>query len=118
MTITEQILLFIGDLLQGLLLYVMFLYVPFCKTWKRAILVPFILSATWGGLRTYTIYRFKEPMPPMIGFYALPFFVAVYAVAARALKILIFMIPFLNRSEQSIRRWLSRKWSSRQRIDI
>ena len=80
-----------------------FLYSPFAKGWKRALLVPFILMVIWGSIRIVAIASYREPSPPLIGFVVVPFIVAISAAIVRGLKLLLFHVPFFRDMEQSIR---------------
>jgi len=69
------------------------IYAPFARSWLRAIIVSFGTTFAWSALRIAMTIFFKEPdSPPLMGFIVLPFFIAVYAVIARSIKILICKI--------------------------
>jgi hypothetical protein len=72
-----------------------FLYAPFANTWARAIIVPFLLTAVWGGIRMFSIIVFCENSPPLIGFLIAPFQGSIIAVVLRCGKLLLFKIPAL-----------------------
>lgn len=96
-------LLIIGDILGYLTVGGVILYAPLAGTWRRALLVPCVLSVAWGGVRVITILLFREPCPPLIGFAVLPLLYMLGAAALRAGKELLLRISFggwIGRSRQ------------------
>jgi hypothetical protein len=77
-------------------------YSPMAGSWKRALLVPAVLTLLWGGVRTVSIIAFREPEEPVpFGFIVAPFLAAFYAALVRSAKIVLFRIPLLSRWEKA-----------------
>jgi len=101
----------VGNLLQEAIDLVVFVYVPFARSWRRAWICVLAVSCAWSAVRIVAITKFREEMPPMMGFFVFPLFAVAYAGIARMVKMLLFKIPFLSRLEQ---RFLSR-FSTREK---
>jgi hypothetical protein len=97
-----------GDFIQVLLLFLVVLYAPFAKTWKRAAVVVVATTVVWSICRVITIILFNENSPPMIGFVMMPFLAAFYAFVLRLIKGVVFCIPWLKKIVKSTRDRISK----------
>lgn len=78
-------------------------YVPFAKTWVRAICAVFGLSLGWATLWLTTVMVYGEDSPPMVGAFFSAIMLTIYACILRGVKLLLFKIPFLANLEIVIR---------------
>jgi hypothetical protein len=99
----QHILWLLADVLKYSAYTATLLYVPFAKTWVRALAVQFLLVFAWGIVREISIFCFREDTPPGMYFVILPFLSLAYASIIRGLKLLLFKIPALHSLEESIR---------------
>ena len=101
-----------GDLLVVVVGVIAFLYAPFARSFIKALGIVFISAFCWSFLRIAAIIAFNEPCPPVVGFMVFPFFVAIYASIAKAVKTIVFEIPYLAKMEE---RFLERfAWKQRK----
>ncbi|HUB66029.1 MAG TPA: hypothetical protein VL981_00930 [Candidatus Methylacidiphilales bacterium] len=93
----------IGDIIGIVGIFVLIFYVPFAKTWQRAVFSVFFIALLWGIVRILASGFSGEADAPGIGFLVVPFFYALVAGLIRGITALLFKIPILAKYKEKMR---------------
>jgi hypothetical protein len=89
---------------------------PFCEIVAAGSGLAFLYSLGLGAVRLATIFFLRESSEPAMGFVVAPFIWSLYAAIARGIKLVIFRIPALQRSEEAVRIKLAAMWKHRKGV--
>lgn len=78
-------------------------YVPFAKSWRRALLVQLLLVCAWATVRFIATSRFGDSAEPTSMYLLVLVESLVFAAVTRTLKILLFKLPALRALETRLR---------------
>ena len=104
---------YFGDMLAWFLAALIILYAPFARSFIKALGFVLMAAVCWSCVRVAPIFAFNEECPPLVGFLVVPIFALVYASMAKAVKTLLFAIPYFARVEASYKKWLAERGSNR-----